>query len=520
MINGARSERVLVRWLYRHAITRGDAPAWIDSVSGTPVRGTPVCWRSLAAAALAGAERLRAAGIRPGRSVVTCLANGRAAVWGSLALQAAAAVEVPRGADADAAQVLQHMQRVGASFCLHDHHRDDLRALLGPRSLTLEPLWRQTALSIEPHQLERALQASEQTDPTGAALILRTSGTTSAPREVVLSWHALASNAAGKLAAARQDEHDVRLTVLPLAHAYARTCDLGTWLISGGVLAATSGWQGLCEAAPHVRPTVMNLVPSLAQRLLTATAPNDATTESARQQLARLGLDRLRMLGCGGAALDADDFHGLRRLGITVIQGYGLTEAGPVVCSASPEDARCGSVGRPVAGWRLRADDQRRLWARGPGMMSGYLDDPRSTAEKICHGWLDTGDLAEVDDDGCWRILGRHDDAIVLDSGWKVHPLAIEQRLTRIAGVERAVLFGDGRRLGVIVQLQAHDSRSLSPPQLQSLFDKALADRPKHERPARVVIVPRPLSAAAGELTAKGTVRRTAIVARWSNFTA
>ena len=150
--------------------------------------------------------------------------------------------------------------------------------------------------------------------------------------------------------------------------------------------------------------------------------------------------------------------------------------------------------------------------------MLGYWNDPQATSQKIQDGWLDTGDVAETDADGCWRILGRHDDVIVLLSGCKVFPLAIEQRLARVDGVARAVVFGDGRRLAVIVEPQPPQAGHPQPPaaEYQRRFEAALADRPKHERPARVLLLPRPLSQAAGELTAKGTVRRAQVIARWS----
>ena len=148
--------------------------------------------------------------------------------------------------------------------------------------------------------------------------ILWTSGTTSEPRAVLLSAAGQFANATAKLNAVPQFESEIRLTVLPLSHAYARTCDFGTWLLSGCTLAVCLGYQGMLRRLERVKPNLINAVPSMASRMLREKPRN---------------LNRLRLLGCGGAPLDSSDFERWDSQGVTVIQGYGLTEAGPVICS-------------------------------------------------------------------------------------------------------------------------------------------------------------------------------------------
>jgi long-chain acyl-CoA synthetase len=326
-----------------------------------------------------------------------------------------------------------------------------------------------------------------------ASLILWTSGTTREPKGVMLSRRSLALNAAAKLEAVPQRRDDVRLTVLPLAHAYARTCDFGTWLLSGSRLAVTLGFEGWNRLARHVRPTLVNTVPRMAQRLQSVEAADS-------------GLERLRLLGCGGAPLSSAAFECWRSRGVTVIQGYGLTEAGPVICSATPDSATAGLVGRPVAGWETEIRDGR-LFVRGPHTMLGYWNDPHATRAKMHRdGWLDTGDLVEVDSaTGQFRILGRADDVIVLDTGRKVHPGEIEQALATVPGVARAlVTSGEG---GVEAWLDLETGVEIEDRMVRAL-QTALEPFSSWQQPTRYQAFDPPLSLARGELTVKGTLRR------------
>lgn len=341
------------------------------------------------------------------------------------------------------------------------------------------------------------LASHAASDPS---LILFTSGTGGRAKAVTLSRGNLSSNAAAKCKAAPQSADDVRLTVLPIYHAYARTCDLGAWLLSGGTLAITAGWDGWRRVAARVRPTLINTVPSFAMRL--AGLPAGAAETA-----------RLRMLGCGGAALSADVFDRLSARGITVIQGYGMTEASPVICSATPADPRPGFVGRPVSGWQTRVGPDGRLWVRGDGVMIGYWDGDGLTTEAIFDGWLDTGDIVEIDPaDGQFRILGRADDRITLSNGRKVYPMPIEQRVMRIAGVLHAIVLGEGRHIEVWIDIDPEQSAA-GEDEWTARVAAVVDDFPDWQRPRRVAIIPRSLESLPGLLTAKGTPVRHKVLA-------
>lgn len=342
--------------------------------------------------------------------------------------------------------------------------------------------------SLTKAPLERIQGAMDDIPPDAPALLLWTSGTTTVPKAVMLTHRNLIANAQAKIGAVPNTAQDVRLTSLPICHAYARTCDLGTWLISGCTLALGLGFESWQTMAPEIRPTIANVVPSLSMRLL-------------ESDPASVGIDRLGLLGCGGAAMSEQNFQAWKDRGVTVIQGYGLTESSPVICSATPENAKPGLVGKFVDGWEYEIRNGR-LFVRGPHVMAGYWNDVSATDEKIVDGWLDTGDVVEIDSSTQQlRILGRADDVIVLTNGRKVHPQSIERQIECLERVRHAMIVGAGR--SVEVWLDADDST-----ERKKDIQRLLADRPSWERPTAVHYFDRRLSAESGELTNKGTIRR------------
>ncbi len=462
-------------------------------------------WVALAAAVASAARRLELEfSRRPAapRVVGHFCTNRIADVLVALAAMATAAVECPfdpRDRSSDPRDRSSAWDEVGGVW-LDESWKDDLESEAVRRfgrPFDRDALDEERALLGSPRPHRIASRSPHDFD--AAAIILWTSGTTSRPKGVTLSHRNLVGNAAAKLRAVPQSASDVRFTSLPLCHAYARTCDFGTWLLSGCTLAVTLGFDGWRRLGPAVRPTIANVVPSLAERLLDTSA-------------AVVGTDRLRLLGCGGAAMAPAAFESWRARGVTVIQGYGLTEAGPVICSATPDDAVPGMVGRPVDGWETRLRDGR-LFVRGPHVMLGYWGAPEATAAKVdAEGWLDTGDLAETDGEtGQLRVLGRADDVIVLPSGRKIHPSSVEQVLRSVAGVRHAVVVWRGEKL--IGWLDLEPGRSLDAP-LRGEIKVAESRLAAWQRPSVYRRFVPPLSVSSGELTGKGTVRRGRVIER------
>lgn len=492
------------------ALTDPHRPALIAPAADGQLQS--LSWQQLTVATERLATRLQQAGWQAGDRLLHTAGNSAAGVIAALASAAIGTVEVPLANDCPpqelAAIATQLSGRIQADLAQLADATDlagltDRQELRQPPSLpppngggTTGP--NGTAPADAADAAQQLLERLQQHDDGAASLILLTSGSRGRPQAVVLSRRSLQINAAAKLAAVPQRRDDLRLTLLPIYHAYARTSDLGTWLGSGCTLAIGLGWDGWTRLADRLRPSLLNSVPSLAMRLaqLPANTP---------------GLSRLRLLGCGGAALPSHWFDRFRQRGITVIQGYGLTEAGPVICSATPENARPGAVGGPVPGWQTRLDADGRLWVKGEAVMLGYWQDPAATRQRLVDGWLDTGDIVQVDpDDGQYRILGRADDRLTLDNGRKLYPAAIEQRAAGLPGVRHAVLLAAGRHCELWLDVDPETEPAGGWHQAASA---RLADLPSWQRPVRTRVMP-PLADQPGLLTAKGTPVRPRVIER------
>jgi long-chain acyl-CoA synthetase len=455
-------------------------------------------WQSLAQDVSRLVSAIDKTGYRVGDRLVHSFGNTREGVLVALASLVARTIEVPVG-PTDAARLSDFgsendLERITSSVDGQPLFRDMLGEL-GNRTGSNE-------FPIDLRELVHRESLSGQHD---AALILFTSGSTGAPRGVTLSRHNLFSNAKAKLVAVPQSRDDVRLTVLPIWHAYARTCDLMAWLLSGSTLVITSGWDGWQRLGSQCRPTLMNTVPSFANRLL-------------QDGLDSLATSRLKWLGCGGAALTHDAFEAFRKQGIVVTQGYGLTEASPVVCSSTPQNARPGFVGCPVNGCEARIGEDGHLEVKGDGVMLGYWNDQAATEQKIRDGWLQTGDCVEVDPKSDqFRILGRIDDRFVLSNGYKFFPGPIERCLESIDAVSYAILIPNDRRVDLFVDF---DPAISSWQDTLSQIEKCLLGFPRWQHPRRILSVPNPFESVPNAITKKGTLCRPVAIAaccEWSN---
>ncbi|MGH7093697.1 MAG: AMP-dependent synthetase/ligase, partial [Stellaceae bacterium] len=244
---------------------------------------------------------------------------------------------------------------------------------------------------------------------------------------------------------------------------------------------------------------------------------------------ARFG-GRLKAMVSGGAPLNPEIGSFFVALGVTLLQGYGQTEAAPVICCNPPARIRIDSVGLPLDGVKLRIEDDGEILVSGDNVMKGYWNDPEATARTLDDGWLRTGDVGHLDDDGYLYITDRKRDFIKNSGGDMIAPARVEGALTMTREIAQAMAFGDRRPylVAVIVpdpEFAAHYAHAHCPgADLAALaqdagFVKAVGDAVARvnrtlsggERIRRFMIAAEPFTTANGQMTPTLKVRRHAI---------
>lgn len=317
------------------------------------------------------------------------------------------------------------------------------------------------------------------------ASIIYTSGTTGRPKGVMLSHWNMLANCRDALACGEVYADDEFLSFLPLSHTFERTVGYYMMIMAGVKTTYARSIPQLAEDLRIVRPTVFHAVPRVYERVWNAIrARLDAAPERrrrlfyrtvetgwqrfewrqgrgpwrpsflawpllkalvSRKVLAAFG-GRLRGAGSGGAALPPEIARIFIGLGLPVTQGYGMTEASPVICTNREDDNVPASVGRPIPNVAVRVGEDGALRVRGPNVMLGYWNDPEATRAVLdADGWLDTGDVARIDERGYVYITGRTKDILVLANGEKMPPADIEQAILEDGLFDQAMVIGEGK---------------------------------------------------------------------------
>jgi long-chain acyl-CoA synthetase len=278
------------------------------------------------------------------------------------------------------------------------------------------------------------------------AVILYTSGTTADAKGVELSFRSLLFNIEAVRLSGMVNDTDRLLALFPFHHIVPLQGHILCPLKLGATVCTveTLDADSIVDAFQRYQITVLNGVPQLYQRFHGAILKKVRASLAGRTVWRLTGIlpwqglrkklfkavhnhfgGHIKYLLSGGAALPksiADDFS---RLGFTMVEGYGMTEMGPLITFNTPQENRHGSVGKPVPGVELRFE-AGELWVRSPGRMNGYFRRPDLTRQVIRDGWLQTGDLGELDHEGFLTLTGRKSDVLVLSSGKNVNAPKIE----------------------------------------------------------------------------------------------
>jgi long-chain acyl-CoA synthetase len=418
-----------------------------------------------------------------------------------------------------------------------------------------------------------AAEPASIAEPDALATLIYTSGTTGPAKGVMLSHRNILANAEATMVRVPALPSDIFLSFLPLAHAFERTVGYYLPMMAGTAVAYARGIEQLREDLRTIRPTALLSVPRVYDKIYLALQAKlgekglkrqlfDAAVDIgwrrfeaaqgrrqttplrdrllwpllrrlvARPILQRLG-GRLRVAVSGGAPLSPEVARCFAALGLPLTEGYGLTEAAPVVTNIAPEEMRPGWVGLPLPGLEVRLGPDREILVRGPSVMAGYWQQPTATAQAVdADGWLHTGDTGEIADDGQIGIRGRLKEIIVTSTGEKVAPTDMESALTMDPLIDQTMVVGDGRpflaavlvladgpwrALAATLGLDPDDPAALSDPAAvaaaQAAVDARLADFPGYARVRAVHLTRAPWTVENGLMTPTMKLKRDALLA-------
>ncbi|MFN7208466.1 MAG: AMP-binding protein, partial [Planctomycetota bacterium] len=302
--------------------------------------------------------------------------------------------------------------------------------------------------------------------------------------------------------------------------------------------------DALGELAQIVRPTLINAVPSAFQHWLQLAQMPSLQAESSGTLQSFFG-GHVRQFASGGAPIADAIRTRFAEESLPIFQGYGLTEASPVVCSNRAQCIRNGKVmpeilegvGPAVQGVQVRIDHEGRLSVRGPGVMQGYWRDEQATEARIVDGWLDTGDIVSMqiapleessqesiaptskrtsDLTKPIRIAGRADDVQVLSNGYKFAPLELERKIEQIESIAQCVVVGGDRRAPLaILCLRPDANREKS--KLLTQIHQLLAHEPEHLRTVQIALSPEDWTIQNGLRHWKGGVNRVEIARKFAH---
>ncbi len=410
--------------------------------------------------------------------------------------------------------------------------------------------------------------------PDSTATLIYTSGTTGRPKGCVLSH----GNFMSEVEAAVGELHELfalddasTLLFLPLAHVFARVIQVGA--VRAGVrLGHSADVKNLLSDLGEFRPTFILAVPRVFEKVFntasqTAAADGKGRAFDAAADVAmaysraldrgrpgpwlrarhsvfdRLVYRRLReALGgrcshavSGGAPLGERLGHFYRGIGVTVLEGYGLTETTAALTMNLPDALKIGSVGRPLPGTTVRVAADGELMARGGQVFQGYWHDDSASAEVLdAAGWLRTGDLGEIDDEGFVRITGRKKEILVTAGGKNVAPAVLEDRVRAHHLVSQCMVVGDGQPfVAALVTIDAEAFRDWAQrtgksgrvadntedpdlrAEVQAAVDGANRAVSQAESIRKFVILPADWTEEGGELTPSLKVRRNVVLAKF-----
>ena len=465
----------------------------------------PTSWKQAADQVASLAAGLKALGLKPGDRVLLISENRPEWCIADLAIMAAGCVTVPTYITNTERDHLHILENSGARAAFVSNAK--LARAFMPAAMRSSSCV--TVVSFEPLRIGQAgdigfalyadLIARHPPEPITAdftrddlACVIYTSGTGGAPRGVRQHHGSILANVEGAAALIIEDfgwDDEIFLSFLPASHAYEHSGGQFLPIGLGGQIYYSEGLEKLASNIEEVRPTIMVVVPRLfevlRQRILKSIEKQGAVPnyllkraldigardyartkrlrdlpmdvlldQTIRPKIAKRFGGRIKAMVSGGAPLNPDVGIFFHALGLTFLQGYGQTEAGPVIsCNRPSAGLRMDSVGPPLKGVEVRIAEDGEILVRGELVMHGYWNNAQETDRVLKDGWLHTGDIGIIDEKGRLAITDRKKDLIINDKGDNVAPQRVEGMLTLEHEIVQAMVHGDRKPhlVGLIV---------------------------------------------------------------------
>jgi len=309
-------------------------------------------------------------------------------------------------------------------------------------------------------------------DPDEVCSIIYTSGTTGRPKGVLLTHRNFLSNVEAVNDVVAVKENDVFLSFLPLSHVLERTIGYYMPISFGATIAYAESAKQLPYNLKEIKPTILISVPRIFEKFHDAIWDKINSSRSLNQKIFKWALKqkkdtfrhkladflvfkkikglmggKLRLTISGGASLSENLGRFFLKLGILILEGYGLTETSPVISANQENDFKFGTVGKIIPGVKVKITDKKEVLVKGPNIFQGYLKNKEETKAVFDkEGWFHTGDLGFIDREGFLTIIGREKEMIVTSGGKNVWPEKIENLLNTDRFISQSIIIGNKRK--------------------------------------------------------------------------
>ena len=554
----------LVSLFLRRAGEKGDKPFLWAKRDG---QWSAISWADAARKVATLSKSLKDLGLEPGDRVALVSENRPEWLISDLAIMAAGCITVPTYTtntvrdhahilgNSGAAAVIVSNQKLAknlvpavltSSECHHIIAIEEIRAGQVPDLVDVHRWTDLASGNADVAELERRMSAVPREAP---ACIIYTSGTGGAPRGVQQHHGAILSNLEGATDIISTDfgwDDEIFLSFLPASHAYEHSGGQMFPIALGAQIYYAESLEKLASNIEEVQPTIMVVVPRLFEmlrmRIMKSIENQGGLSKYLLGRALRIGADknsgRIRFLDrpmdqilsltlrrkvrakiggrqkawvSGGAPLNPEVGIFFESLGITFLQGYGQTEAGPIIaCNRPSAGIRLDTVGPPIRNCDVKIAEDGEIMVRGELVMHGYWRNPEETARVLRDGWLATGDVGHIDDRGRIVITDRKKDLLVNDKGDNVSPQRIEGMLTLQPEIAQAMVYGDRRphlvallvpdpEIAGAADVQAH---------LQRAIDRVNSELSVIEKVRRFIVADEPFAIENEQLTPSMKIRR------------